>query len=85
MLRDFDREEEAGAGGRDVEAGRVFRADLCLHEAGGRGKNHVGRDGGDEDEVDFVGGDSGLLHGGERGFGAPCRWCIRRRRRCGAP
>ena len=70
LLRDFDREEKSGAGGRDVEAGRFGRADLRLHKAGGRGKDHVGRGRGDEDQIDFIAGDSGLFHRGERGFGA---------------
>ncbi len=70
LLRDFDREEKTGAGGRDVEAGRFGRADLRLHEAGGGGKHHVGRGGGDEDEIDFLACDAGLFHRGERGFRA---------------
>ena len=70
LLRDFDREKESGAGRRDVETGRSFRADLCLNKAGGGGKHHVGRGGGDEDEIDFIARDAGLFHRGERGFGA---------------
>ena len=48
----------------------LLGADLGLDETGGRGKNHVGRGGRDQDEIDLVAGDAGLLHRGERGFRA---------------
>ena len=70
LLRDFDREEESSAGRRDVEAGRFCRADLRLNKAGGRGKHHVRRGRGDEDQIDFISCDPRLFHCGERGLGA---------------
>ena len=48
----------------------LCRPDLCLNKAGRRGKYHVGRGRGDEDEIDFIARDAGLFHRGKRGFGA---------------
>ena len=53
---------------RQIEAPRARRADLVLHQAGGAGKQHVGRDGADDDQVDVVRGQSGLLDRDERGL-----------------
>ena len=41
---------------------------VCTKQAVG-GKYHVGRGRGDEDEIDVVARDAGLLHGGKRGLG----------------
>ena len=65
MLSDFDREEKPRTGCRNIEAGRILRSDLCLYETGGRGKDHVRRRRGHEDEVDFLAGNPGLFHGCE--------------------
>ena len=60
---------EAGTGGLDVEGRGAVRADLLLHQAGGRGERHVRRDGGDDDEVDLFGGDAGHFHRALGGLG----------------
>src|SRR6476469_6365678 len=54
LLRDFNREEESSAGSREVEARRFGGADLRLNKAGGRGKHHVWRGRGNEDQIDFI-------------------------------
>src|SRR5262245_1825419 len=68
LLRDFNRKEESRASRRDVEAGRSFRPDLGLNEAGRRRKYHVWRGGGDEDEIDLVARNAGLFHRGKGCF-----------------
>ena len=60
LAGDVQRVEKAGAGGGQVEAGGVREAELVLHEAGGGGKRRVGRDGGQDEQVDLVGGDAGV-------------------------
>src|SRR4029453_17385897 len=69
LLRDFNREEESSAGGREVEAGRFGGADLRLNKAGGRRKHHVWRGRGNEDQIDFISFDPWLFHCGERSLG----------------
>ena len=61
----LDPEEEAGAGGRDVEADGVHRPDLGLHEAGGVREEHVRRAGRANDQVDGLHGDPCILDGGQ--------------------
>ena len=61
LLRDLDSKKKTGASGRDIETGRVFRADFFLDETGGRGKKHVWRGSCDENEIDFFGRHLGLL------------------------
>ena len=67
LARSLDPEEESGARGREVEADGIDRADLGLHEAGGVREEHVGGDGGADDEVDLPGLDPGIPDGGLRG------------------
>src|SRR5256886_15610822 len=61
LLRDLNPEQKSSAGGRNIEASGIFGADFFLNETGGRGKNHVGRGGGDEEEKDFFWGKLCLL------------------------
>ena len=58
--------DEAAAGGDEIEAPGLRRAEIVLHEAGRGGEQHVRRDGADEDRVQFAGVDAALA---ERGFG----------------
>src|SRR5271169_2569006 len=44
---------EAGAGGGEIESPCPRRAKLVLDEAGGRGEEHIRRDGGNDDCLDF--------------------------------
>ena len=53
LLCDLNPEQKSSAGRRNIEAGGIFGADFFLDETGGRRKNHVGRGGGDEYQVDF--------------------------------
>ena len=46
---------ERRAGGAEIEAPRVVRADLVLQQARGARKHHVRRDRADDDEADVVG------------------------------
>ena len=57
---------ETGAGGGEVESPGALRAELVLHQAGGGGEEHVRRDGGDDDGLDFAGLDAAF---GEAAFG----------------
>ena len=68
LLRDLDRVKKSGAGCADIKAGRLIRTDFLLHEARGAWKEHVGRDGRDNDQVDFPRGHAGVLQCGLRGF-----------------
>src|SRR5271170_3286349 len=58
LRADGEGVEKAGAGGGEIEAPGVFRTDAILNEAGGGGEQHVGSDGGDDDEADFIGVDA---------------------------
>src|SRR5271155_4279487 len=58
LRADGEGVQEAGAGGGEIEAPGIFRADAILDEAGGGGEKHVGSDGGDDDEADFIGVDA---------------------------
>ena len=69
LLRDLDREKESGAGRGDIETGGFARADLRLHETGGRRENHIGGGGRDQDEIDLFRGNAGLLHRSQSGLG----------------
>ena len=62
LLADFQAVNESGTGGFEIEGGGAVRADFLLHQAGGGGKRHVWRDGGDDDEVNLIGGDAGVFH-----------------------
>ncbi len=55
------REQEARAGGREIESPGVLRADLLLDQAGRGGEEHVRRDGGDDDQVDLLGAHAPVL------------------------
>ena len=71
LLRDFDREKETGAGRRDVEAGGFRRADLGLHETGGRRERPCpGVAVATRMRSISSPAMSGLLHRGEGGLGA---------------
>ena len=70
LLRDLDREKEAGAGRRDVEAGGSLAPILVWMKQAVAGKTMSGRGGRDQDEIDLVAGDAGLLHRGEGGLRA---------------
>jgi len=50
----LQRVDESRTAARNVESPRVLRADLVLHQAGGGGEHHVGRDGADDDDFQFV-------------------------------
>ena len=63
---DGERVGETGAGRGEVEAPGFSGAELVLNKTGGGGKHHVRGDGGEDDQVDFVGIGFGL---GEKGFG----------------
>ena len=56
-----ERKEEAGARCGEVEPPCVVGADLRLNEARRGGKQHVGRDSGDDDRVDLAGVDVALF------------------------
>jgi hypothetical protein len=47
--------EEAHARGLEVERGGPRRAEVLLHQAGGRRKHHVARDRPDDDHIDVLG------------------------------
>ena len=51
---DRQRVCETGACGRKVESPCVLRAEAILNEARGGGKQHVRRDGGNDNELDFL-------------------------------
>ncbi len=61
------RIDEAGADGLDIERSAAMDAQIVLHPGGGGGKCLVGRGGGQHDQVDGAGGDSGL---GQRRVGS---------------
>src|SRR5690606_13238671 len=64
---DFQRVEEAGAGGGDVETGRVRgNAELMLHDAGRGRQRQVGRAGGHDEQVDVGGVHLGVSQRGGR-------------------
>ena len=63
------RVDEARASRFEIKSRRAVSADLLLHQAGGGGKRHVGRDRGDDDEIDLFGGDAGLFHRPPRRLG----------------
>ena len=69
LLGDFQAVDESGAGGLQVEGGRAQGADLLLDQAGRRGKDHVGGDGGENNEVNLIAGDARGLHRAQRGLG----------------
>ena len=55
LAGDIEGVDEAGAGGRDIEAGGIDEAELRLDKAGGGGHRGIRRDGGDDEEVDLLG------------------------------
>ncbi len=66
---DLESVDEAGAGGGEIEAPGTGGPDFFLHEAGGRGEEHIRRDGGDDDGFDFGGFDAALAEEIAGGFG----------------
>ena len=72
-LGDFHRIEKPGAGGGNIERHGVGRAELLLDMAGGRRSRRVRRDGGDDDQFDFLGGEAGLFERVFRGLGRHVR------------
>ena len=64
------REEEARAGGRNVVGESVLASGLVGDEVARRGEEHVGRDGGADDDVDLHGIDAGLVQQVHHGPGA---------------
>ena len=49
MRAGLQRVEKRGAGGGEIESPDAASAEFVLHETGGRGKKHVGRNGRDQD------------------------------------
>ena len=60
LLADFQRVNESRASRFDVECGGALGADLVLNQTGRGRERHVGRDGGHDDQINLLGGDSGL-------------------------
>ncbi len=60
---DVEGIDEAGAGGFDVKGGGPAGSEFLLNEAGRAREEHIGRDGGDDDELDLVRGDFRVLKG----------------------
>ena len=58
---------------------------FCCTRQAVDGKRHVRRDGGDDDQIDLLGGDAGPFHGAQRGLGGHVGGEFVRARRCGAP
>jgi hypothetical protein len=73
LLADFERINEPGTGGFDVEGGGPLGADFLLHEASGRRKRHVGRDGGDDDQIDLLRRNVAAFHRAHGGLGGHVR------------
>ncbi len=82
LARRRQRVGERRAGGAQVEAPRVVRADLVLQEAGRARKHHVRRHRADDDEPDVVRREPGALDGLERRLCSRDRTSPRRGRRC---
>ena len=55
LLRDFDSKKKTGAGGGDVETGRILRTDFLLHETGRRWEQHVWSRGRNQNKIDIFG------------------------------
>ena len=53
-VRLYERVHEAGAAGREVIGGSLGRAELVGEDHGARGKGHVRRDRGDDEQVDVL-------------------------------
>jgi hypothetical protein len=62
--------EEAGTGGRKIEAPGPGEVELILNETGGCGKEHVGGDGRHDDSVDVPRSELATGHEPANGFGA---------------
>ena len=60
--------DEAGTGGGEVESPGAFCAELVLDETGGGGEHHIGRNGGDDDGLDFFRADAALGEALSGGF-----------------
>jgi hypothetical protein len=54
LLADFEAVNEPGTSRFQIERRRALGPDLFLHQTGGRGKHHVRRDGGDDDEINLL-------------------------------
>ncbi len=65
---DLQRVQKTGAGGAQVKAPRMVRAELLLHQAGGRGEGHVRTHGRDDDDFDFLGRDASIGQAATRCF-----------------
>src|SRR5450432_3836562 len=62
-------EDKSRAGGREIEAPTALCSQLVLHQAGGGREEHVGRDCGHHDGLDFAGVDSALRQSAPGSFG----------------
>ena len=51
----LQRVKKSGASGGEVESPGAIGAQFVLHQAGGRGKQHVGRDRGDQNHFEISG------------------------------
>jgi len=69
LLRDLQAVNESGTRSFEVKRCGLLRANLLLNETRGRRERHVGRDGGDDDEVNLLARNAGHFHRALRGFG----------------
>ena len=69
LLADLESVNETRTRGLEIERGGAGGPEFLLHETGRRRERHVGRDRGDDDEVDLVGGDAGFFQRALGGFG----------------
>src|SRR5207253_7676543 len=63
---------ETGASSGKIESPSFFRPEFCLHQTGARRKEHVGRDGRNNDQIQFG------RRSEERRVGKACKEEIRR-------
>lgn len=69
MPTDLHRIQKPGTGRRDVKSDRIFGSQIALHITRRGGENRIGRDGGDDDQLDLGRCDAGHFHGPAGGHG----------------
>jgi hypothetical protein len=62
-----------GTGGFLIEAGAFARADFFLHQCGSTRKSVIRSDGGNEDQIQRISGNTGIFQSGQCGFGGHIR------------